>query len=105
MVLLSLVGAFILTIRSTLLEYLCFRSQKRLRSWEIVELDVQYHRLAGNLHCQWGLRIFLNFVDLCGWCAALVTMTLPKGKDFRNTFNEPPHTLWACGAFCACCEM
>ena len=40
------------------------------------------------------LRIVSELVMMALWIAVFITMLLPKGKDFRNLFDRPPHILW-----------
>ena len=40
------------------------------------------------------LRIVSELVMMALWIASFITMLLPKGKDFRNLFDSPPHIVW-----------
>ena len=40
------------------------------------------------------LRIVAELVMMALWIASFITMLLPKGKDFRNLFDTPPHIVW-----------
>ena len=45
-------------------------------------------------------------VLLCGfWIATFITMMLPKGKDFKHMFDQPPYTSWIFSILCAAMEM
>ena len=35
-----------------------------------------------------------ELVMMALWIASFITMLLPKGKDFRNLFDRPPHIVW-----------
>ena len=39
------------------------------------------------------------------WTVTLVLMCLPKGKNFRKLFVEPPYEVWVIGAVVAIVEM
>ena len=51
------------------------------------------------------LRVLFEFFLIALWCAAFVTMLLPKGKDFRLLFHRPPYVQWDCAAVLAAIEL
>lgn len=51
------------------------------------------------------LRVLYEFLLIALWCAAFVTMLLPKGKDFRLLFDKPPYVQWDCAAVFAAIEL
>ena len=51
------------------------------------------------------LRVLFELILIALWCAAFVTMLLPKGKDFRLLFNRPPYVQWNCAAVFAAIEL
>lgn len=51
------------------------------------------------------LRVLFEFVLIALWCAAFVTMLLPKGKDFRLLFHRPPYVQWDCAIVLAAIEV
>ena len=40
------------------------------------------------------LRIVSEFIMMALWIASFITMLLPKGKDYRDLFDKPPHIVW-----------
>lgn len=51
------------------------------------------------------VRVLVEFLLIALWCAAFVTMLLPKGKDFRLLFHRPPYVQWYCAAVFAAIEL
>lgn len=51
------------------------------------------------------LRVLSEFFLIALWCAAFVTMLLPKGKDFRLLFHRPPYVQWDCAVALAAIEL
>lgn len=51
------------------------------------------------------LRVLSEFILIALWCAAFVTMLLPKGKDFRLLFHRPPYVQWDCAVALAAIEL
>ncbi|CAF9917215.1 hypothetical protein IMSHALPRED_003505 [Imshaugia aleurites] len=50
-------------------------------------------------------RLVFEFLLIALWCAAFVTMLLPKGKDFRLLFHRPPYVQWDCAVVLAAIEL
>jgi len=42
-----------------------------------------------------GTRMIIELIIMVLWGTTLVTMTLPKGKDFKHLFDEPPYWKWS----------
>ena len=40
------------------------------------------------------LRVIVEALMMAMWTATFVTMLLPKGKDFRFAFKQPPYGTW-----------
>ena len=53
----------------------------------------------------WILVLLREFLAMAAWFAVLVLMALPKHKDFRNMFTEPPYAAWNAAIICAVIEM
>ena len=51
------------------------------------------------------VRVLSDFILIALWCAASVTMLLPKGKDFRLLFDRPPYVQWDCAVVLAVIEL
>lgn len=51
------------------------------------------------------LRLLFELLLIALWCAAFVTMLLPKGKDFRLLFHRPPYVEWICAVVLAAIEL
>ena len=51
------------------------------------------------------LRVSVELFVTIFWCATVVTMLLPKGKDFRHLFTEPPYAEWYAAVVMAAFEL
>ena len=53
----------------------------------------------------WIGAILREFLIMAAWFTTLVLMSVPKHKDFRNMFTEPPYGAWNVGITMAVLEM